>query len=943
MRNKAYVGLLLVLLVAVAGLAVSSAQNRTASAPSAASGIPRLTFEKYTLPNGLDVILSQDHRIPMVAVNLWYHVGPANEEPGRTGFAHLFEHMMFQSSKHVPEDAHFKLLEAAGASDINGTTDYDRTNYFETIPANQLELALWLESDRMGYLIDKVDQPSLSNQQDVVRNERRQSVENQPYGLAEETLVQTLFPPKHPYYGNVIGSHEDIQAAKLDDVRRFFRQYYAPNNASLAIVGDFEPAQAKALVQKYFGTLKRGSAVPPIKAATPKITSERRKTVTARVELPRVYMAWITSPILKPGDADADIAANILGGGRSSRLYKKLVYEKQIAQTVSATQQSLILGSVFQIEATARPGHTVDELEKAIDEELAAFRSKPAEPSEIERSRNRIETSIIGGLEVLGGFGGVADRLNSYNHYLGTPDYLEKDVQRYRAVTPASVQAFAKDQLAQTSRVVLHVTPGQPAPVAQVATPPAPQGAAASAPETINADEAWRNEPPKPGPSKPLQLATPVSATLSNGLTLILSERRGLPIVAANLVLKTGSDANPLDKPGLANFVAAMLDEGTATRNALQIADQVAQLGASLTTGSSMDATTASVRSLTKNFGPTLDILADVVLHPSFPAEEIDRQRASRLAGLVQQRDNPAQVAALVMASALYGTKHPYGYAEVGTEASVKAVTRGDMDGFWKQNFVPNNAALVVAGDISLPELRALAEKSFGSWARGTPAQPNLGAPSTTAARIVIVDKAGSPQTQVRVAGIGAARSSPDFRPMQVMNIALGGLFSSRINMNLREAHGYTYGASSGFSFRRAAGPFQVASGIRTDVTAPAVDEIFKELRGMVERPLTEDELTKAKDAMANSLPGAFESSANAVGNFSNVFIYDLGLDYYTKYAAQVNAVTRDQTLTMAKKYLDPSKMVVIAVGDRAKIEAELKKLNLGAIEVRDTEGKPVG
>ena len=943
MRNKAYVGLVLVLLVAIAGLAVSSAQNRPAAAPASASSIPKLTFEKYTLPNGLDVILSQDRRIPMVAVNLWYHVGPANEEPGRTGFAHLFEHMMFQSSKHVPEDSHFKLLEAAGASDINGTTDYDRTNYFETVPANQLELALWLESDRMGYLIDKVDQPSLSNQQDVVRNERRQSVENQPYGLAEETLVQNLFPPKHPYYGNVIGSHEDIQAAKLDDVRRFFRQYYAPNNASLAIVGDFDPAQAKAMVQKYFSTLKQGPPVPAIKADTPKITSERRKNVTARVELPRVYMAWITPPILKPGDADADIAANILGGGRSSRLYKKLVYEKQIAQTVSATQQSLILGSIFQIEATARPGHTVDELEKAIDEELAAFRGKPADASEIERARNRIETSIIGGLEVLGGFGGVADRLNSYNHYLGTPDYLEKDVQRYRAVTPASVQAFAKEQLAQTSRVVLHVTPGQPAPVAQLATPPVPQGAAAGAPEPINADEPWRNETPKPGPSKPLQLATPVSATLSNGLTLILSERRGLPIVAANLVLKTGSDANPLDKPGLANFVAAMLDEGTATRNALQIADQVAQLGASLTTGSSMDATTASIRSLSKNFGPTLDILADIVLHPSFPAEEIERQRASRLAGLVQQRDNPAQVAALVMASALYGAKHPYGYQEVGTEASNKAIMRADMEAFWKQNFVPNNAALVVAGDISLTELRQLAEKAFGSWAKGTPARPNLGAPSTTSARIVIVDKAGSPQTQVRVAGIGAARSSPDFRPMQVMNIALGGLFSSRINMNLREAHGYTYGASSGFSFRRAAGPFQVASGIRTDVTAPAVDEIFKELRGMVERPLTDDELTKAKDAMVNSLPGAFESSANAVGNFSNVFVYDLGLDYYTKYAAQVNAVTDEQTIAMAKRYLDPSKMVVIAVGDRAKIEAELKKLNLGAIEVRDAEGKPIG
>jgi zinc protease len=741
----------------------------------------------------------------------------------------------------------------------------------------------------------------------------------------------------------VIGSHEDIQAAKLADVRRFFRQYYAPNNASLAIVGDFDPAATKALVTKYFSTLKRGPAVPPIKAETPKITSERRKNVTARVELPRVYMAWITSPILKPGDADADIAAGILGGGRSSRLYKKLVYEKQIAQNVSAQQQSLILGSVFQIEATARPGHTADELEKAIDEELAVLRSTPAEASEIERSRNRIETSIIGGLEVLGGFGGVADRLNSYNHYLGTPDYLEKDILRYRAVTPATIQSFAKDQLAQNARVVMHVTPGQPAPLPQVATPPAPTGAAASAPESINADEPWRNDVPKAGPARPLQLATPLSETLPNGLTLILSERRGLPIVAANLVLKTGSDANPLDKPGLANFVAAMVDEGTATRSSLQIADEIAQLGASLNTGSTMDASTVSSRSLTKNFGKTLDVMADVVLHPSFPAEEIERQRASRLAGLVQQRDNPSQVAAQVMASALYGPKHPYGYAEVGTEAAVKAVMRGDMEAFWKQNFVPNNAALVVAGDISMPELKALAEKAFGGWQRGTPAQPSLSAPMTTKARVVIVDKPGSPQTQVRVASIGAARSSPDFRPMQVMNLALGGLFSSRINMNLREAHGYTYGASSGFAFRRAPGPFQVASGIRTDVTAPAIDEIFKELRGMVDKPVGADELSKAKDALANSLPGAFESSANAVGNFSNVFIYNLGLDYYTKYAAQVNAVTTDQTLAMAKKYLVPDNMVVIAVGDRAKIEPELKKLNLGSIEIRDTEGKPVG
>jgi zinc protease len=938
MYSRAFISLLAALLLAIAGLTTSFAQNRGAAA---SADIPRIQFEKYTLPNGLDVILSPKRGLPMVAVNLWYHVGPANEEKGRTGFAHLFEHMMFQSSKHVPPDSHLRLLEAAGASDLNGTTDYDRTNYFETVPSNQVELALWLESDRMGYLLEKVDQAALSNQQDVVRNERRQSVENEPYGLAEEVLIQTVFPPGHPYYGNVIGSHEDIQAAKLDDVKRFFRQYYAPNNASLVIVGDFEPAQMKTLVQKYFGTLKRGPTVPPIKAETPKITSERRKVVTARVELPRVYMAWLTSPILKPGDADADIAATILGGGRSSRLYKKLVYEQQIAQDVSAQQYSLMLGSVFQIQVTARPGHTVEEIEKALDEELSAFRAKPADAREVDRARNMSETNIIGGLERLGGFGGIADRLNSYNHYLKNPDYLQQDIQRYRAVNASTLQTFAQQQLAPSARVVMHVVPGQPAAAPQVATPPASQAGAGEG-ESINADEPWRNEMPKPAATKPLQLATPVSETLPNGLTLILNERRGLPIVAANLVLRTGSDANPLDKPGLANFTAAMLDEGTATRNALQIADEVAQLGASLGIGSSMDATTLSVRSLSKNFASAVDLLADVTLHPSFPAEEIDRQRASRLATLVQQRDNPNQVAAQVTASALYGPKHPYGYSEIGTEAALKSLSRADMEGFWTQNFVPNNAALVVAGDISMTELKALAEKVFGGWKKGTPAQPALSTPATTSARVVIVDKPGSPQTQLRVASIGAPRSSPDFRPLQVMNLALGGLFSSRINMNLREEHGYTYGASSQFSFRRAAGPFQIASGVRTDVTGPAVEEIFKEVRGMIDKPVSAEELKKAKDSLANSLPGAFESSANAVNNFSNVFIYNLGLDYYTRYAEQVNAVTTDQALTVSKKYLVPANMVVIAVGDRAKIEPELKKLNLGTVEVRDTEGKPV-
>src|SRR5271165_967387 len=315
------------------------------------TGWPQIKFQKYKLANGLEVILSEDHRLPLVAVNLWYHVGPMEEKAGRTGFAHLFEHMMFQGSKNVGEKAHFKYLEAAGASDINGTTDFDRTNYFETLPSNQLDLALWLESDRMGFLLETLDGPKLANQRDVVRNERRQSVENAPYGLPEEAMTQATYPAPHPYHAAVIGSHADIEAAQLDDVREFFRQYYTPNNASIAIVGDFDPAAAKQMIEKYFGPIPSGPPVPPVDAKTQPITREKRLTVSDEVELPRVYMQWITAPYYEPGDADANMLAHVMGGGKSSRLYKKLVYELQIAQDVDAEINSLKLGSMFFIQA----------------------------------------------------------------------------------------------------------------------------------------------------------------------------------------------------------------------------------------------------------------------------------------------------------------------------------------------------------------------------------------------------------------------------------------------------------------------------------------------------------------------------------------------------------------------------------------------------------------
>jgi len=905
--------------------------------------VPKLKFEKYKLDNGLEVILSEDHRLPMVAVNLWYHVGPANEVPGRTGFAHLFEHMMFEGSRHVPGSSHFHYLEGAGASDINGTTDFDRTNYFETLPSNQLELALWLESDRMGYLPDKLDQANLSNQQDVVRNERRQSVENSPYGIVEEGLFHKLFPKEHPYYAEVIGSHQDIQSAKLEDVRNFFKLYYAPNNASLAIVGDFEPEKARELVEKYFGPLKRGEDVPKIKVHTPPITSERRVVIQDNVQLPRVYIGWITSPIFKPGDAEADLAATILGGGKSSRLYKKLVYEKQIAQDVSVAQQSLILGSVFELQVTAKSGVKPEDLEKAIDAELDAFRKNGPTAAELERARNVIETRIVAGLETLGGFGGVADRLNEYNHYLGTPDFLAADIGRYESASVESIQAFAQGQLNASQSAVVYGVPGKQDLGAEVpSSKPEQKDPSKNNGEPVNVDAAWRNEAPKPGPAGALHLPGPEKFKLSNGLTVLYNERPGLPLVAANLVLRAGSGVNPVDRPGLASMTARMLQQGTATRNALQIADRAAELGATLNSGAGTDTTSVTTRALSRSFPEALELLADVALHPTFPQSEIERVRNERLTAIVQEKDDPFTVAFRVLAAALYGPHNTYGVPDSGTTESIKAITREDMLHFWQKNYFPDDAALVVTGNIKLAALKPLLEKDFGAWKPGKSAPAALGMPETTDAKLIFVDRPGAPQTTLAAFSMGLARSTPDYAPVEVMNTDLGGLFSSRINMNLREEHGYTYGAQSFFVYHRAPGPFVAGGDIRTDVTAPATTELLRELKRMRDTQMTAEELHLAKDSIARSLPGRFERGTDAAASFAELFTFDLPLDYYSTLPDRINAVTAEQAQAVAQKYILPEKMIVLAIGDRAKIEEDMKKLNLGKVEIRDTDGKVV-
>jgi zinc protease len=906
-----------------------------AARPASSTKAPEISYEQYKLGNGLQVLLHEDHKLPIVAVDIWYHVGPVKERPGRTGFAHLFEHMMFEGSKHVGEKAHIKDLESAGATDINGTTDFDRTNYFETVPSNQLELALWLESDRMGFLLDTLDRAKLANQRDVVRNEKRQG-EGRPYGVVDDEVYHQLFPKGHPYYGAVMGSHADIEAARLNDVREFFKEYYTPNNATMAIAGDYDPATIRTLIEKYFGPIPAGPTVLETPLETPRITQERRAVVTDTVQLPKVILGWLSAPAFTPGDEDADIAALILGGGKSSHLYRELVYKQQIAQSAECSNDSLKLASPFVCEMIAKPNVTPEKLETEAEKVIAELGENGPSADEVDWARNREETELISGLQRLGGFGGVADQLNYFNQYTGDPGYLPKDLARYDAVTAASVQKYIQETLGKDQRVVIYGIPGKKVLDDVPRSPEDTDADVKINPEhtpEFEAAQAWRATAPKPGPQRPLVLPKPTVFTLSNGLTVYLVERHELPIVSEQLVTLAGNAENPADRPGLAGMTAALLTEGTATRSAGEIANAASALGAGLENSSDADSARIRISLLSKYAGKGLDLVADCAEHPAFPAADLERIRARQLTSLLQLQDSPFQLAQRTGLLNLFGPSSPYGYDSLGTQASVRGITHAEIAEFHDRHYGPRASLIELTGDLTPAEARKLANEAFGAWSSTAVAAPLPAAPAVPERKILLVDKPGSPQTALLTFGVGAQRNSPDYPAAMVMNAMLGGLFASRINMNLRETHGYTYGAFSFFNFYRGTGPFVAGALVRSDVTAPAAEQLFLELDGIHTKPLTDAELRLSKDSIIRSLPGDFESADGVNRQLVALWLFGLPLDYYSKLPAQVEAVTSADAQQAAEKYVRPENLLVVAVGDQAKIESGLKELKLGPVE----------
>ncbi len=897
--------------------------------------LPKVAIKEYKLKNGLRVILHPDNSTPVVAVNVWYHVGSKNESPGRTGFAHLFEHMMFQGSGKYG-DGYLGAMDEAGAS-VNGTTNEDRTYYYEVVPSNFLERALYLEADRMGNLLDAMSQEKLDNQRDVVKNERRQRVDNQPYGTQGEKIGEIMYPKGHPYNWSVIGSMEDLGAASLEDVKGFFRTYYVPNNAVLVLAGKFDEKEAKSWVEKYFGPISKGNDIKRPTPAQPKLDKELRVVVEDAVPLPRLTMVWHSVPAFASDEAALDILSSVLSQGRGSRLQGNLVYGKEIAQNVFANNSTSEIAGTFEISVIAKQGKSLEENEKEINSEIEKIKKDAPSAEEMARALNGIEAQTIFRLQTVLGKGG---QLSNFAGYRGKPDYFQADLDRYRKVTAADVQRVANTYLTSNRLLMSYVPRKGVAPAGNPNANKPTSTATKKKDDTLLAQQ--KAALPKPGPNPSFALPSIEKRKLSNGLNVWIVKQNELPIVSMNLVLNSRGTLDSADRSGVSSFTANMLNQGTNTRSANDIANQLQSIGASVNAGAGWDSTNVSMQSLTKNLDQALAIYADVVTNPSFPATEFESNRRRLLGQLFQRKSNPTAVSDVVYNKVLYGDQ-PYGRPLSGDEKSVKSLTRDDLANFYAANYRPSGNTLIVVGDVESKTLMPKLEKAFSDWKAGdvkamdTPASAMMGKPG-----IYLVDKPGAAQSSVSIGQVGVERSNPDYYPLQVMNAILGGGGSARLFMNLREDKGYTYGAYSRFTYRRGAGPFAASAEIQTGSTKESLVEFMKELNGIRGAiPVSEAELENNKQSIIRRYPAGFETVGGISNQLANLVVYGLSDSYFNDYITNVNAVTVADVNRVANKYLDPSKMSIVIVGDRKMIEPGLKELGY-TISILDADGNKV-
>ncbi len=883
-----------------------------------------IAYQKFVLDNGLTLIVHEDRKAPIVAVNVWYHVGSKNEVPGRTGFAHLFEHLMFQGSENF-DDEYLSFLEQLGATSLNATTWFDRTNYFQNVPKNALDTVLWLESDRMGHFVGAITQDKLDEQRGVVQNEKRQG-ENQPYGKVWEIILRQLFPPEHPYSWEVIGSMEDLDAASLEDVREWFETYYGPNNAVISVAGDVDTDEVVAKVRRYFGDIPPGPPLVKPRAWIPVHHTERRKVIEDRVPQSRVYMAWTGPRWGTPEAQHLALAASILATGKNSRLYERLVYTDQTATDVALAPLALELSGITYLVSSAQPGIELASIEAVIREELGRFADDGPTRKELERAKIGQRASFLRGIERVGGSSGKAGVLARNEVYGGSPDRYRQTLAIIDAATPEDIRRAAAQWLKRTA-FVLEVHPY-------------PELAA-------DADGADRSRVPAPGEFPEVGFPAFTRSRLDNGLEILLVERPDAPVVELSLILDAGYAADQFAAAGTASLAMAMLDEGTRRRSALQIADELAMQGANLAAGSNLDASYVQLSALQSRLDASLDIFADVVLNPVFPEDELERLRRIALVRIQQEQNRPISMALRTVPRLLYGETHPYGQplTGTGTPESVRSITRATVAGFHDTWFRPNNATLVVVGAIEPDSMLARIEALFGRWKPGEVPRKNLSVtPPAGGNRVIyLLDRPEADQSVIFAGQLVPPQSNPDEIAIQAVNRILGGQSSARINMNLREDKGWSYGSYSVIVGARGERPLLVYGSVQTDKTAESIREIEKELLGITGAyPPRPEELEVAKRSQTLSLPGRWEASADVLGSLGELVRYRLPDDYWSTFADRVNALELPEVADVARRVVRAGEMTWVVVGDRVKVEPDLADLGFEEIRLIDSEGRPV-
>ena len=937
----------LTLALLMSGSALTAQAPALAQTPAPVSKLVdavNIPHEKFTLDNGLTVLVHEDRKAPIVAVSIWYGVGSKNEPKGKTGYAHLFEHIMFNGSENAPGD-YFEYTKKIGATDLNGTTWLDRTNYFQTVPTTALESALFLESDRMGYLLNAVTKEKLDNQIGVVSNEKRQG-DNQPFGLVSYKQSGTLFPVGHPYHHSTIGSLEDLSAASLDDMKTWFTDHYGPNNAVLVLAGDINAAQAKPLVEKWFGKIKRGKDMAPVNAPVPTLEKDIKIVMKDKVPTTRIYRNWVVPGLADPDTNALFVGLSALGGLSSSRLDNILVRQEQTAVGASAYLIPFVHGSLVNIQVDVKPGADADAVAKRLDQILADYIKTGPTAEEVQRVAASNIAAQIDGLEQVGGFGGKAVALAEGQLYVGDSDFYKKELQRLATAKPAAVKAAMQKWLTRPVLEIL-VEPGEREVYKEVAAgagsrtgtlsspafyaPPGSEDNLVSSPLSFQD----RSTFPEPTGTPALDFPTVEETTLSNGIKIFFARRAAVPTVRVAVSFNAGYAADPADKRGIASMMSTMMSEGTTSLTSTQIAETEEKLGADVSVGSSLDRTVASLRAVKPNLGLSLDLLADVIKNPAFATNELERVRVQQLTRIKSENNQPQGIAVRRLPPLLYGKGHPYGGPQTGSgyAETVAAIGRDDVVNFHASWVHPAKVEIFVVGDTSLKEIKPMLEVRFGKWtsnAAPAPAKNFAVAVPEPVSRILLIDRPNAPQSLVLAGVVLDAKGSDDLLTLRAANEIFGGDFLSRINMDLRETKGWSYGVRSQVNGAEDRVPFYMFAPVQTNQTGPSVKVLIDQLKDFNgAKPVTAEELEKTIKGNVLELPGSYEQSSAVLGQMQSDRLNKRPFDYAETVAAKYTALTAKALNDEMRAKVDPSKITWLVVGDAAKVKPQLEALGL--------------